>query len=162
MANKLKSTPKVRGPNGGARPGAGKKHTLTQEIADRMVSLVQAGNYIETAAAACGVPIDTVRDWLRHGARGTGPASVVELHARLMKAEAESEVVMLARIKQHAQKDWRADAWRAERRFGQRWRQTQAIETTGKDGGPIEVESKVEVTRYKYVAPKNPIVDGDD
>lgn len=42
------------------------KNTTT---ADRIVDLLRAGNYVETAAAAAGVDKTTLYDWLKQGAR---------------------------------------------------------------------------------------------
>ena len=39
--------------------------------------------------------------------------------------------------------DWRAAAWRLERKFPGRWGQTTRTELTGKDGGPVAVTGVV-------------------
>ena len=43
---------------------------------------------------------------------------------------------------EEAPPDWRALAWRAERRFTSRWGQRGSLEVSGPDGGPIELENR--------------------
>ena len=48
------------------------------------------------------------------------------------------------KLKVAATAEWRAAAWKLERRSWQRWgrRDLQRVEITGKDGDPIQVEQK--------------------
>lgn len=43
---------------------------------------------------------------------------------------------------EEADPEWRALAWRAERRFTSRWGQRGSLEVSGPDGGPIELEAR--------------------
>ncbi len=120
---------------------------LTPETHQRIIALVRGGNYVETAAAACGVSKKSIYDWLKRGARaksGKHRAFAEDFH----KAQAESEALALQAIAKagqgeevkiireklgpncnvidrtvetRRQKSWQADAWRLERRFPSRW-----------------------------------------
>jgi len=46
---------------------------LTPELSDQLCELLEAGNYLETAAEACGISVKTVYQWLRKGAEGVEP-----------------------------------------------------------------------------------------
>lgn len=144
---------------GGPQPGSGRPTKLDPDVADRLVLMVRAGNYLETAAAACGLSVSTVRDWIRKGQRaGSGP--LFDLARRIEVAQGESEALDVNKLLQHGQKDWRALAWRLERRFPERWREVAESMHTGRDGGPIEIKS--DVTRYTLAVPKNGILDDPD
>lgn len=88
----------------------------TVTIADRIIQAVRAGNYLETAAAAAGVHIQTIRTWITTGNatlrllnQGT-PASdlpradlrYAEFAYALARAEAEAESEDVARLQQLA------------------------------------------------------------
>lgn len=97
---------------------------LTPEVHERMVSYVRAGNYLETAAAACGVSRYVVRDWLRRGAKGEEPFGAFA--AAMHEAKALAEIRDVAIIGKAAEKVWQAAAWRRERmqpeKYGQQMR----------------------------------------
>lgn len=124
--------------------------SLTQEVADKIVALVRAGNYPETASAAAGIPPATMRTWLREGARirerlGARQLSAVSTHRRplvtfsieMEKAMGEAEardVMLIGRASQGTDKrpgDWRASAFLLERRNKQRWAQRTETEVSG-------------------------------
>lgn len=118
------------------------RRKLTPETRDRILALIKAGNYRETAAAAVGIRGDTLREWLRRGAREEG--TIYSDFAELMdQAEAEAEARDVALIGKAGQEDWRALAWRLERRGKERWRTSTEHEHTGARGGPIELMTVV-------------------
>jgi len=55
--------------------------------------------------------------------------------------------------------DWRATAWRQERRFPTRWGQVTRNEHSGPGGGPIPVELQVEGLMAKWAAARDEAVD---
>jgi hypothetical protein len=59
------------------RPEQGRPTLLTDELADRIVQVVNAGNYLKTAAQFAGVGQSTLMSWL---ARGRAAAAQVDLH----------------------------------------------------------------------------------
>lgn len=114
----------------------GRPTKLTPEIHKRIVLLVRRGNFRETAAAAAGVDSKTFRNWLRMGARGRDPYK--KFSEDVDQAEADAEAKDIAKLK--ASKDWKATAWRLERRHQDRWGGKQRHEISGPDGGPVRVD----------------------
>ena len=114
---------------------AGRPTKLTSELQSRIVQAIQAGNYIETAAAYAGISKNTLFDWLRRGARekervaGKPRARVrkeeapyVEFSDSVEKALAEAEVRDVVNVMKAADGgQWQASAWRLERKFPDRW-----------------------------------------
>lgn len=106
----------------------------TPEIEQRIIGAVRAGNYVETAAAAAGIDKVTLYRRLKRGARAKSGADH-DFSNAVNKAIAESEAEDLAGIRAAGADDWKALAWRMERRFGQRWgrRATLCFETMTPD-----------------------------
>lgn len=109
----------------------GRPTLLNDETADRIVAIVKAGGFPETAALVAGVGRRTLYDWLARGhpegvlkpvAEGEDPGER-ELRAedqpfrdfreRLEQARKESELRHVAAIT--SSKDWRAHAWLLQR-----------------------------------------------
>jgi hypothetical protein len=88
---------------------------LTPEITEQICQVLSAGNYIETAAAYVGISRATLYEWLRKGAR-EGSGRYAGFVSAVERAMAEAEVRSVARIAQAEGTDWRAAAWRLERR----------------------------------------------
>ena len=102
------------------RPRGTTKLELNPELQTRIVTYIQAGCYVETAAAAAGICKDTFYDWLKRGATGQEPfkgfSDAVE------KAAAEAEVRDLAVVDKAARGGtWQAAAWKLERRNPKAW-----------------------------------------
>lgn len=128
---------------------------LDIEIQKEIINMVKAGNFLETAAAFAGVDVSTIRRWIKRGERelqridenSGGRAKIrkaeqkyVEFCTAIKKAKAESEIRDLLLIGNAAKEDWKAAAWRLERKYPERYGRTERHELTGKDGGPIEVD----------------------
>jgi len=93
---------------------------LTDELANELVGLLQAGNYAAVACRAVGISTKTFRDWMKRGAKGD--EQYVELHARVERARAQAESRHVAVITKAAiQGQWQASAWLLEREFPDRW-----------------------------------------
>jgi hypothetical protein len=100
---------------------------LDEQLIAQMVKLIGGGNYIETAAAAAGIAKQTFYNWLKEGARNPqGPYGQVA--ERFRRAMAMSEVTDLENIRRHSLRDWRASAWRLERRFPTHWQNKEQVE----------------------------------
>lgn len=144
---------------------AGRPDKLTEERARKIVNLIASGSYVETAAAACGVSKNTLYDWLKRGARaphGKFKKFADDVAEAAAKAEARDVLVIdraasghdVVRTTRKIEKgivveetttttrefDWRAAAWRLERKFPKRWGLIERIEHSGPDGGPIPVD----------------------
>jgi transposase len=102
--------------------GRGRPSKLSPELQGRIVRQLRAGNYIETAAAACGVSKVTLYSWMRLGADEQQGPHVDFLNA-VETSLAEGEQRDVARIDRAAGRTWRAAAWRLERRHPGRWGQ---------------------------------------
>lgn len=123
---------------------------LTPELQQKIVKAIQAGAYVETAAAFAGIHKDTFYDWMRRGARNAGRDKPYrEFSDAVQKAMAEAEVKDIHTIDVAAKKDWKAAAWKLERRHPERWRRrTDAIlhhegPSSETDGGPVQIVAAV-------------------
>jgi hypothetical protein len=102
----------------------GRPTLLTPALADRIVEVVSAGNYLKTAAQFAGVGQSTLMSWL---ARGRAAAADVEAHAaepgwqlpaaelpflefleRVTQAETRAEVAAVTHWRRAFAEDWRA------------------------------------------------------
>lgn len=120
------------------RPGRPTK--LTPALQAKVVEAIRAGNYIETAAAYAGVSKVTLYDWMRRGNEQKSGRFREFLNA-VEKALGDSEARDVALIGKAAGEDWKAAAWRLERRFPDRWGRREKHELSGPKGGPVEVVS---------------------
>lgn len=128
-----------------AKPG--RKTKLTPERQTKILNAIRAGAYMETAAAAAGVNKETLYAWLKRG--NVEPESIYSAFVEAVhEAQASAELRdVLTLSKAAADGDWRAAAWRLERKFPKRWGLTTKTELTGADGGPVAVASTVDVTK---------------
>lgn len=163
---------------------AGRPTKLTPELQARMLALLRAGNYVETAAAACGLAKKTFYNWLQKGARAKG-GEYHEFAAAVEKAMGEAEardlltidkaaqgydvtvvketvsngVVIDREVKNSRRFDWQAAAWRLERKFPDRWGRRERVEHSGPGGKPIQSETKD--TKVLIYIPDNGRGDGN-
>lgn len=108
--------------------GKGRPTKFDQEIANKILTLIRSGNYIEPAAAAAGLHKATFYAWLKKGAKaGSGPFK--DFNDAVVQAVAHAEALDVSIIGKAAQNgDWRASAWRLERRNPKRWGRKDQIE----------------------------------
>lgn len=117
---------------------------LTQELITKLCNAIRGGVYAETAAQLCGVHKATFYVWLKKGS-GTQSGLCKVLNDAVCKALAESEARDVFVIDKAGQLgDWRASAWRLERKFSKRWGRTEKLEVTGTEGGPVKYENVTE------------------
>jgi hypothetical protein len=117
---------------------------LTAKLAVEIIKLVEAGNYVEVAAAACGIGRRTYYDWMDRGRKAldkSGPISAIEqpyadLAERVEVATARAEIAAVDKVRKQS-KLWQASMTYLERRFPDRWGRRQAIEHSGPNGAPI-------------------------
>lgn len=110
---------------------------LTEQLQDRLVKAIRAGNYAESAARSCGISASTYYRWMQRGER-EGDGIYRELAEAVRQAEAEAEVYAVAVIRRAMGEDWKAALAYLERRYPGRWRRHSSTELTGRDGGPIQ------------------------
>lgn len=150
----------------------GQPTKLTPDLQASLVQAIRAFNHLDTAARLVGVHPNTVRRWIVEGeADGATPAKR-EFCEALARARAEAEVRIVAGVAKAAlggtltkkvvrtlrdgsteteetytPPDGRVGLEFLSRAFPDRWARRSAIEVTGADGGPLqmEVSSSVEV-----------------
>src|SRR6267143_1594100 len=88
---------------------------LDPATTQRVVDLIRAGNYLEVAATAAGIHRSTLYRWMRHG-RDQKRGRYRRFLNQVEKAQAEAESRDVALIAKAASEDWRAAAWRLERK----------------------------------------------
>lgn len=125
----------------------GRPTKFNEERAEKIIRAVKAGNYIETAAALAGISKTTLYAWMKRGAAELERLEA-DIKAKPKKAElpfldflnavnmalAEAENRDIEAINAATKEDWRAAAWRLERKFPDRWGR--------KDRVQAEVENK--------------------
>jgi transposase len=65
------------------------------------------------AADAAGISRETMRRWLRRGETGEEPYATVR--RKMMKAKAERQAELIAKLDAHGESQWPALAWQLER-----------------------------------------------
>ena len=99
---------------------SGRPLQLTDDVILQMCAHLKHGAFIETAAAASGVPKSTFYLWLKLAHEK--PKSIYKrLLDAVEKAQADAELNDLMYITKARSKDWKASAWRLERRNPSRW-----------------------------------------
>jgi hypothetical protein len=102
----------------------GRPTIYDEELGSRVVQVLRAGGYVETAASVAGVTRSRLNVWLRRGdPAGTDPGDQVfrDFRRRVDQARAEGETRNVALIVQAAATNWQAAAWLLERSFPDRW-----------------------------------------
>src|ERR1044072_1100662 len=104
----------------------GRKTKLTPEVGEKIVKLISAGNYRETACAAAGIDARTLRNWLKWGAEGTEPYAT--LSAEMEEAEGSAEARHVLTLVSASKEDWRAAAWFLSRKWPERWAENRVVD----------------------------------
>ena len=141
----------------------GRPTKLTPKKREIIIEAVERGNYIETAAALAGVSEATVYNWRNRGKRelerlekypdaeiSKTERPFLEFLEAYTRALAVAEDLDVQNINKAAKDDWRASAWKLERRNPKKWGKKERLDAnlqhTGKDGGPIETESTFDLS----------------
>ena len=101
-------------------PARGRPTKIGPEVTERILMMIRAGNYLETAAAHAGIAKVTLFDWLRRGGRESSGV-YREFRDAVDKALADAEIHDVLLIGKACEKQWQAAAWRLERKFPGRW-----------------------------------------
>lgn len=83
-----------------------------------IITLIRAGNYIETAVELAGIDRSTFTRWMQRG-KAAKRGKYREFYTAIKKAKAESEHRGIQKIQKA--KAWQAEAWRLERMFHHHW-----------------------------------------
>ena len=99
---------------------------LTDEVSERVVRALRAGNFPDVAARHAGVHPATYYRWMERGAPARDApedAPYRRFRAEVERALADAEAAGVGLILQSARGgSWQAAAWLLERRFSARWR----------------------------------------
>jgi hypothetical protein len=143
----------------------GRPSSLTPERHDKIVELISAGNYVDTAAGAAGVHKSTFYLWLDRGQSerdrltatpGADPdpdeAPFLDFLNAIEKAQNEAEARNVAIIQRAAVTGtWQAAAWWLERTRSKKYARMEKTEVTGTDGGAVRVDVSTEDLERKIV-----------
>ncbi len=143
---------------------------LNEPLIDQLVQLIEAGNYIQVAAAAVGINPKTYYDWKRRGEKVRHhleeteqemdpaqygddllPANVTpadwmsyKMLCRVEEAEARAEAFAVLAVKKQMPEQWTAAMTYLERRHPTRWRRRQTIEAVDAGQGGIDEQALIE------------------
>ena len=118
---------------------AGRKTKLTPHVQEVIVDGINAGLTFRLTCARAGVTYTTFYNWLEKG-EAAKSGVLREFFDAVERAKADSALRLVSQITLQAPTDWRAAAFILERRFPDDYGKRSEI--TGKDGGPVKVETK--------------------
>lgn len=95
---------------------------------------------IDAASAAAGDPaaLELLEDLASNS-----PSACAAFSDAVEKAQAEGEMMALARISRAGTEHWQADAWRLERKFPKRWGRRLALAADLEEGEELDFSLKV-------------------
>lgn len=96
------------------------KFVRDPRITKRICKFLKLGYNYTTICRYVGIRTETFKEWLRLGRAGAHPV-YVEFYRKIQKADAQAEVEILNKLKDHQKHDWRASAWHLERRWPEHW-----------------------------------------
>lgn len=103
-------------------------------VHNQIVSGIATGAYKEHAAAAAGVPSRTMHDWMNRGEGPDADEPYLSFAMDVRRAEGKDIVQTTAAITKAEKKDWKAAAWKLERKFPKQFGAKLNIETEVQDG----------------------------
>jgi hypothetical protein len=105
----------------------GAKSKLTDKVQQKIVAAIEDGNYAKVAAEASGIAETTFYRWMSEGESAkTGKKR--EFWESVTRAENVAESKIVAQWKKLGEQDWRALMELLQRRYPERWANTQRIE----------------------------------
>jgi hypothetical protein len=112
---------------------------FTPERTQAIVTFLRSGSFIETAVAASGVSRSTFFVWMKRGEKAH-MGKFRKFYLDVRKAMADFEIAAVNSIRRAGEESsWQASAWLLERKFPDEWGKIERVESTGANGGPIEV-----------------------
>ena len=129
----------------------GRPTKLTPELQEKICNFLRGGAYLETAVKASGITKQTLYEWMARAneVRAVGHSDAYTQFAdSVQEAMAQGEMRDLAVIdkaavgdpKEKIAPDWRAAAFRLERKYPKRWGRKQAVLVTPGPAGGKEHE----------------------
>jgi len=113
---------------GGRNSGRG--GVFTPEIAAQIIKHLRAGAFKTHAAAAAGVSISALGDWLEKGAAGDPRYAAFARDAEIAIAEdaVRNQAIISAAAAGPIKGDWKAAAWNLERKYPKLYGRMAAVE----------------------------------
>ena len=120
-----KKEPGVKQP----RVKAGRPQKLNAEVQEKIIAAVKAGAFIETAAISAGICRATFQIWLRKG-EAQKKGIYRDFFDAVNEAFAEVSIKDIGLIGLAAERDWRAAAYRLEKRMPKEYSDRSKIESS--------------------------------
>lgn len=117
----------------------GRPSLCTDETIEKLCAEMERTGVIKYAAALAGVSVDVIELWMSRRNEG---GNYAKFASRWTLARERSRAALVARIMEHADRDWRASAWLLERLDPQTWPQRPEVQVTthvhqGAEVGPL-------------------------
>ena len=113
---------------------------------NRIIKFIRMGYPYTTVCRAVGINRDTFIRWLTLG-QSNASKEYAKFYRRVCKAEAQAEMNDLKKLSEHQKFDWRASAWKLERRWPEHWAKRDAIRAELKINGQVNVTHKHELSQ---------------
>ena len=115
-----------------------------EDYIDKLEQAILIGATYQLAAMYAGISEKTFKRWRDAAETAEDGTPLADLRERLRQAEGRAAVGWLAKIEKVANEgDWKACAWKLERRWPEQYGRTvQNVALTGNNGGPLEVVHK--------------------
>ncbi|MFI6499876.1 hypothetical protein [Nonomuraea typhae] len=145
----------------------GRPSKLTADLRDQLCQHLEAGHFLGTAADLCGIGRSTVHRWMAHAEEDDAPEEYREFREAVTRARARASVVVLVsaafadatggtlirevvRPDGTQERSWTTPNGRVALELLARmhpadWRPVKAVEVTGHQGGPVEVDQNSKV-----------------
>ena len=146
----------------------GRPTKYSEGVGQRIVVEIRRGLAVKFAAALAGVGEQTLRDWLAKGEAESPPDAdgpLVAFAELYRSAEAEYAAQELASIDGEVGEgkgDWKRTAWKLEKRFPKEFGPRVALEHSGPNGGPIEINDARARILALVARGDEPGAEGDD
>ena len=123
----------------------GQPTKFTPKTKEKILKAIRLGLSITKACNVAGIEYNTYRNWETKALYDKEP-DYVDFFQECERAKDEREAFHLNQIVQ-ASRDgtWQASAWFLERSLPNVYGRSNRVEVTGKDGGPVQSETKIEV-----------------
>jgi hypothetical protein len=113
----------------------GAKLRLTPELQEKVCKAIMAGNYNSVAAGYAGITEATFYRWMAKGREGEQP--YLDFFEAVKNAEHSAEVVAVANVRKHWEKNWVAAMTWLERKHQKRWGRSREVLTVESDKDPV-------------------------
>lgn len=112
-------------------------------LKQKLLSMIEKGNYIGTSCEAVGITPQTLNNWKRQAREGKEP--YVSFFEELREAERKAETVIAEGIYDIGfdKRNWTALAWLLERKNPERWGRKDRVDVAS------DKEFKIEITSTK-------------